>query len=419
MLGGLEVLRLLIYLYSLDCFVFVLVAPLELHSTIQRLGLVPFWPLFPSVKAIIPFTSWSLIQPVSLPSNLDRKTLWQLLLNLASSPTVLAYLLIGTRRAVRKKLYRYLRICFIKPDNPDADSITAAVEDGLDNQRITALGFFLSGRGRTVTKESATIREQARRDWNLLKSAVDHFFSDWSSTISILRTGCIPGHQLRTPQAESYAEISVQKFELLLPDVEVEPADVVPPDEVAIDTVGSQHLNNISQPEALRVNLSQDLDNSGSTPGNPDQEDHSDDPSRIMAATQDALPKDLLAADPSRPCHRVTVLTALAADNLAAQMSTHLADWLSLPLEALFVRSIALAFASSRTAPLSAPWLRSEIYPLGSWFGMGIRSGRAGDYILRTVLCCGVEMALGLGVWQMTTGLAWWFGTRKHGWGKL
>ena len=90
-------------------------------------------------------------------------------------------------------------------------------------------------------------------------------------------------------------------------------------------------------------------------------------------------------------------------------LSSHLADLLFLPLEALFVRSVALGFLFTAEKKLpSGPLipLRSEVIPLGCWFGMGIRPGGVSQYLKNLAFCGALEVAVGLGVWQLSTGVS-------------
>ena len=61
------------------------------------------------------------------------------------------------------------------------------------------------------------------------------------------------------------------------------------------------------------------------------------------------------------------------------------------------------------------------MYPLGGWFGMGLRGGwrGVGDYVGKMVLLTGLEMGVGMVVWQACTTFSWWCGILKFGWGKL
>lgn len=120
--------------------------------------------------------------------------------------------------------------------------------------------------------------------------------------------------------------------------------------------------------------------------------------------------------------HHVTTLTGHMADTLAMHFSTHLADLLFLPLEALFVRSVALRFPSATpsTAPSgqAAGW-RSQVFPLKSWMGWGAGPGGLRGYISNMALCGVFELAAGVGIWQMSSGAAWLMGRKWFAWGRF
>lgn len=123
--------------------------------------------------------------------------------------------------------------------------------------------------------------------------------------------------------------------------------------------------------------------------------------------------------------HRLTMLSTYPANSLATHLSWHIVEFLFLPIETLYVRSIALSFLASPLASVGAQaaasrW-RGEIYPLGSWFGMGLNGEwrGIGDYVGKMVLLSGLEMALGMLIWQPCTLVCRWLGRRWFGWGKL
>ncbi|KAL8692972.1 MAG: hypothetical protein Q9224_003849 [Gallowayella concinna] len=122
----------------------------------------------------------------------------------------------------------------------------------------------------------------------------------------------------------------------------------------------------------------------------------------------------------STPTYHVTCLSTLMANTLTVSLSTVVADILLLPLEALFVRSVTLAYLDTASgASYAAMGLRNEIYPLGSWFGLGLRGGSALEYARKMALCFGVNMLLRFGVWQLNAGATWWIGRKYYRWGKL
>lgn len=103
-------------------------------------------------------------------------------------------------------------------------------------------------------------------------------------------------------------------------------------------------------------------------------------------------------------------------------LSTHFTDLLFLPLEALFVRSVALNYLDTATiaAPLG-PVARSheQIIPLHSW--LGGNGGRRGfrNYVNNLFMCGVTDLAISMGIWQLSSGIAWLLGRRRFGWGTL
>lgn len=90
------------------------------------------------------------------------------------------------------------------------------------------------------------------------------------------------------------------------------------------------------------------------------------------------------------------------------------------------MRSLTQAFlAAARptaTARAAALGLRRDVYPLESWFGLGLRAGGwrgAGDYAGKMLLCMGLEAVMGFGVWQVGAGVVWWIGREWFQWGRL
>ena len=111
---------------------------------------------------------------------------------------------------------------------------------------------------------------------------------------------------------------------------------------------------------------------------------------------------------------------------MAQHLSYQIAELLFLPLEALFIRSVALTFwtapgllINSRGA--AGRWT-GDLYPLGSWFGMGLRAGGwrgVGDYAGKMFLVWGLQVGMGFAVWEMSTGLMWLAGLKWYDWMKL
>ena len=141
--------------------------------------------------------------------------------------------------------------------------------------------------------------------------------------------------------------------------------------------------------------------------------------------------------------HRVTTLTTYGAGVLGEHLIHPLCSLLALPMDALYIRAVALAFLGASGASPAALGLRSTVYPLNSWFGakVGTRTGmgmglgvaagtvigmghgarwrQVTDYMGKMALCVALETMVGLGVWQVGMGVAWWVGKRWFRWGKL
>lgn len=142
---------------------FILITPLEIFASLQRLDLVPSWPLFPNPMALIPFTSGSPIQAHNIAQSSGPKYYIHLLASLAYSPLGLWWVLFHARTQVDQKLYAYMRIGLPKPDYPDAQSWKGAREDELNNDTIPGLGLT-KDLNDFVHYEPANLFEEIKKD---------------------------------------------------------------------------------------------------------------------------------------------------------------------------------------------------------------------------------------------------------------
>ncbi|KAK5701161.1 hypothetical protein LTS12_028408, partial [Elasticomyces elasticus] len=67
------------------------------------------------------------------------------------------------------------------------------------------------------------------------------------------------------------------------------------------------------------------------------------------------------------PAHRVTILSLHPVDSLASHLASIITTVIFLPLESLYLRSLASAYLSSRGSSA----LLSDVRPLGAWAGGG------------------------------------------------
>ncbi len=113
------------------------------------------------------------------------------------------------------------------------------------------------------------------------------------------------------------------------------------------------------------------------------------------------------------PSHRVTFLTAYLAYSVTRHVAWNLSDLLFMPLEALFVRSVAHGFISSPQAQYSAAVTHphSQILTLGTWFGLGLKTGwwrGIVRYAGKLGFWWGVQVGAGYLIWQIGAGIVWW-----------
>ncbi|KAL9634065.1 MAG: hypothetical protein Q9164_004310 [Protoblastenia rupestris] len=504
-------LRLLIM--SIKLASFVLLAPFEVYATLQRLGIVPFWP-------ILPYPTWyrstlsGLLRGPDLPQSLCWSTALLYARSIVSTPLFVFAAISYMKPVVAQTLYRYLRASLPKPTHPDRYSLQGAHEDELDDGTIVGLINEDETDDRECTSVIDVLAKDLQaigRNWQIFRNGCSDLVSgsvDWlsgrpepsveasrssssSSTVpplpSDLRetmeamTELIDNEDSLPPPPESVPGLRPGLQDLLDPI----------PHTTGHNDLAARRLHGLSTPQASPLRFpSSDSDfpisprnqspyadapptTQPATPRNqsPPRHDSSSSsisPSRLSTppppieiSTSTArtgtlhmnvtIPTDITNthSEPSRgfqapppgssdsdssdgddeeprPYHRVTTLTAHAAEAMAQHLSYQIAELLFLPLEALFVRSVALTFwtapgllMNSRGA--AGRWT-GDLYPLGSWFGMGLRAGGwrgVGDYAGKMFLVWGLQVGMGFAVWEMSTGLMWLAGLKWYDWTKL
>jgi hypothetical protein len=121
--------------------------------------------------------------------------------------------------------------------------------------------------------------------------------------------------------------------------------------------------------------------------------------------------------------HRVTSLSNYPADAFAYHMSMVLTTVMILPLESLYLRTLAQGFLESPTvrptATAAAQLITADIRSLGAWFG-GSERGLIGrmKYAGVMVLIWGMQAVISAGVWGLGTRIAVWTGRNTFGWGR-
>lgn len=324
-----------------------------------------------------------------------------------------------------------MRAALPKPHYPDRYSIQAASEDELDNDGVP--GLCNDPNGEKSEWESKNVLEELAKDLQYIGKSITVLYDKCIRIVrkrpqNVLESGG-PEHQPQPERIEIQnpdLNESARTFSVPTPSSSssssssaslASPSSSLtsprPPIEITTRTAssGTVHLNmGIPRPNP---NDEPFLSNNFSTSAPPSEPD--------TQPNDEAKTKQIYHV---QPVHRVTALSAYAADSLASHLAAHIADIILLPLEALFVRSLALAFLSSPranpAAQAAAARLRGEVFPLGGWFGMGLRGGwrGVGDYAGKMVLVLGLEVGINMAVWQACTGFAWVSGRRWFSWGK-
>lgn len=114
------------------------------------------------------------------------------------------------------------------------------------------------------------------------------------------------------------------------------------------------------------------------------------------------------------PAHRVTILSLHPVDSLASHLASIITTVIFLPLESLYLRSLASAYLSSRGSSA----LLSDVRPLGAWAGGGSVMDTVA-YAGKMSLMLGMQGAVNATVWGVLSGGAIRLGKRYCGWGSL
>ncbi|KAL2045830.1 hypothetical protein ABVK25_012012 [Lepraria finkii] len=358
---------------------FVLILfPLEIFGTLQELHLLPAWPIYPHPRIFIPFSPSSPFQMPDIPEHLSFRSYSRLLVSLVLSPLIIRVVAGRIRPRVMQKVYAYMRAALPKPQNPDKYSVQGAKEGDLDEDHIPGLKNPSSNDG--DSQESGSVLEELAKDLQSIGRSWQQFYDRWIS---------------RRP---SKYDGTSQKWNILAsnpPQADLHPLNINPPPSTSTGPTVSpaSSPSTESDPQTTPPSISHDtFSGSPSGPSTPRP------PVEITTSTASSGTQHMNIQIPARsptgeplfntnfsnspptiddgksrivifqPYHRLTALTAYSADALALHLSTHITDILIMPFEALWVRSVALAFLSSPAAGAGAQaaagrW-RGEVVPL-------------------------------------------------------
>lgn len=138
------------------------------------------------------------------------------------------------------------------------------------------------------------------------------------------------------------------------------------------------------------------------------------------APLEPLLPPTTTTQNPHHPSghggpHRVTILSSHPLDSLASRLASVITGVMFIPLDSLYLRSLASSYLSSRGASSA---LGSDVRALSVWPGGGSMSGTL-PYLGKLGLVLGIQAAVNASVWGIVTGTAIRIGRSFCGWGKL
>lgn len=390
-----------------------LLTPFKIFSTLQHQGLLPAWPLLPHPKALVPLSPSSPLRLPNLPDRLDGASCLRFLASLAVNPVILLCVQSWMRPLVERKVQKYTRAALPAPDFPDVYSIQGAIEDEMDRDNIPGLGNAVDTpelwESRSVKEELAKDLQYIGKNCQILYDKFRNLFPSKSS-----KSNPSPTMEPRSTPTPTSALTDPLEDDSSSPSPSYDPSSSstsrpsTPRPQIEI-TGSTTSTGTVHMSVAIPVPIS-------SLPRRRRYSSHPRDPSSPSTPGPNTFPY---------PYYRITTLTAQAADSMAQRLSGYITDILLFPLEALYVRSVALSFLSSPAAnagaEVAAERWKGEVYPLGGWFGMGLRGGWRGvaDYVGKMVLMQGVEFGIGFTVWQASVGLSWWIGRKWFEWGRL
>ena len=359
------------------------------------------------------------------------------------------------RRPVEQKLYRYVRAALPKPQIPNLRYVKSARLSGISDAAI--LGLCNAIDSKEEDRESSSFLEELAKDLQIIGRTYQRFHDRW-----VLR-----GHNSNDAstvfstenQTEEDARIGERLADVVdganaevanVPDeayTEAAMASVAPqspmlgeiiapagPDLNAAETASSNPTSNApTQPSTPRNQVEVTASQSPSgTPHinvsfpmlrNEHRTEQNNDIDDAIHSSGASTPE--ISIYQLHNFHHTAILSVLPADILAKTLASYITGALFLPLEALYVRNLALSFLSSPAANTGAQAATSRwkggVYPVWKWFGMGLRGGwrGIGDYVGKMILVLGMEIGLGLAVWKSYTSLALFLGKRRFGWGTL
>ncbi|KAL8813449.1 MAG: hypothetical protein Q9200_000246 [Gallowayella weberi] len=341
----------------------------------------------------------------------ERTSGLQYLSSIVTSPVVLWYCLKRAHSKLARKIGVYMDLSLPHPDYPNPDLV---IRTGSRN-----IPWPTPATDTMSFERGTTVRSQAQVDWTDFRNYLSSWTSWWRSPIKVTQswkpTASVSGPEgtARSEEDPSTAQIQSRRTDTGHANDNPERGDI------AESAASEEWLDSslISRPSPPRTDSQGGSDPLASQSGSDDWQANIE--GSELGITSPKPKHD--AQIPLMPRYHVTILSTLLSRAMTMNLSICIADILLLPLDALYARSVALAYLDTAGAGASyaAMGLGNEIYPLGSWLGFGLRGGSPWEYARKIALCFGLEMLIRGAAWQLTAGATWWVGRKYYTWGNL
>ena len=393
----------------------------------QRLGIIPAMPLFPSWRAFVPFSSASPLRHDSISTALSAPSVMQAWRQLTGSPL----LSLCTERWWDRKFYgainEAVQSSIIQPDNPDGQSRDEVFETraslvlGLRKQSpwflrspIKLLLASLGWANRDTHTNSPSQQDrhadtdegfQAGFDFSEEFEAMDSTQSQ-TTRPTPAEQGVLEGGESIAPQPpQSPADAAVRPVSPISATASIE-GDHEDDDARVGPQVRITDREGVVQME-VRLPPQLWLDVTGNVPSNTLNSNGEDVSSRVGHNQRGTAPS----------LYHVTHLSSEPANMLGEAVKAQLVTWAILPLKLITLRLIASHYLANHPSALGALRGRRVQGVSGDLRQLSLRS--AGIFLSRIALCGALELALDLGLWGVQVAAVSWTGTRYFGWGSL
>ena len=408
--------------------------PLHFYGNLQQLALIPAWPIVPN-----PFRISYLA--ALLPQLPHYNGLWNLPaygLAILTSPLSMFLWSEYYNNLFDDSLTRYTRAAIPRPDNPDNVSVKIHTEDGITTSTspVDEYPRLQGSLGNEIRKDLAKCLESLYVARAVARQFVRTLFRGKRPTVEFPERIVETEHDARgldvPNRIEGTSSLSPSPREAFdrTANVAGPPSQVngqhgsaPPPPTSVTSSAVSDEGSPIIQPSNVQIRtrtgststLHMEVEINTQVRGAPFTSNFS--------ASSRNMEMDNMPSQVAHDFHyRVTSLTLAPSCMLGARIRDTIVTVLGLPLESMFLRSLAHTFVQSGPTSRETAWLQAQIYPVGVYYFLGPKTlgiAALATYFGKIILCIGIETFLSLRLWHVTSDTARWIGRRYYSWRKL